>query len=617
MISDKLCLFFVIFILSNLLLLGCASAQCWDCDDKDPCTKDECNGTLCLHTPQSCDNSISSLWASLKSGSNNESTEKAEAPRQDTSQSNMPTYAINTSTDCNDNNPCTRDSYGAYGCVHDLVNCDDGNPCTSDYCGANGCVHDLLNCDDANASTTDLCGPSGCVNTPLLGENSNANSVEFLSQVIPEMQNETAKENATINESQSVMEEAVLQPICDDGDPCTENILNGTVCTYLLKDCNDGNESTLDFCIDGVCTNEPMDSSSILSENNSTVVSSSEALMAGHHHRCDDGIPCTVDTFNGKECEHEPIICDDGDDSTFDYCYEGKCYYTTTNCSDANKCTTDSFDGTVCVHPPIICDDGNACTTDACEDGKCVNTTINCDDGKPCTTDTCDRKSGCQNKWKCDDGDPCTEDSCNSIGVCKNSPIVCGKGKTCINGVCRYPYYSYYPYYTYAAPYYPYVAPASTVPAAQSYTIPAGTAINLPWGQSVMALDALKVENGIAYSSASPLRLVRVLGMENQAISGYQSQLPISERAEMIGLSWKDASFSLTLIQPNGIALPAQGDNLNVMHLAGTNYDYYFLRNAARGNWGIEIRPLNPSSNGVGFSLITGLVKGAVPINQP
>jgi len=85
----------------------------------------------------------------------------------------------------------------------------------------------------------------------------------------------------------------------------------------------------------------------------------------------------------------------------------------------------------------------------------------------------------------------------------------------------------------------------------------------------------------------------------------------------MIGLSWKDASFSLTLIQPNGIALPAQGDNLNVMHLAGTNYDYYFLRNAARGNWGIEIRPLNPSSNGVGFSLITGLVKGAVPINQP
>ncbi|MDD1748437.1 MAG: hypothetical protein LUO89_01040 [Methanothrix sp.] len=518
---------------------------------------------------------------------------------------------------CDDGNSCTSDYCGANGCINDPVNCDDGNSCTSDYCGANGCVHDPVNCDDANASTTDLCGPSGCVNTPLLRENSNANSVEFLSQVIPEMQSETPEENATTNESQGIMEEATLQPICDDGDPCTENILNGAVCTYLLKDCNDENESTLDFCMDGVCTNEPIDSGRILSENNSTVASSSEALMAGHHPSCDDGIPCTVDTFNGKECEHKPIICDDGDASTFDYCFEGKCYNTTTSCDDGIACTADTYNGTACVHPPIICDDGNACTTDACKDGKCVYTTINCDDGKPCTTDTCDRKHGCQNKWKCDDGNPCTVDSCDSAGGCKHSPVVCGHGKTCINGVCQYPYYYYYPYYTYAAPYYPYVAPASTVPTAKSYTIPAGTAITLPWGQSVMALDNLKVENSIAYSSASPLRFVRVLGLENQAISVYQSQLPISERAEMIGLSWKDTSLILTLIQPNGSALPAQGDNQNVVHLAGTNYDYYFLRNAAKGNWGIEIRPVNPSSNGVGFSLITGLVKGAVPINQP
>ena len=85
----------------------------------------------------------------------------------------------------------------------------------------------------------------------------------------------------------------------------------------------------------------------------------------------------------------------------------------------------------------------------------------------------------------------------------------------------------------------------------------------------------------------------------------------------MIGLSWKDASFTLTLIQPNGSALPVQGDNQNVIHLIGSNYDYYFLRNAAQGNWGIEIRPINPGANGVGFSLINGLVKGAAIINQP
>ena len=85
----------------------------------------------------------------------------------------------------------------------------------------------------------------------------------------------------------------------------------------------------------------------------------------------------------------------------------------------------------------------------------------------------------------------------------------------------------------------------------------------------------------------------------------------------MIGLSWKDARFNLNLIQPNGSILPVQGDNQNVVHLVGTNYDYYFLRNAAIGNWSIEIRPINPGTNGVGFSLITGLVKGAAPINQP
>lgn len=558
MVSDKLCLSFVIFILYNLLLLGCASAQCGDCDDKNPYTKDDCDGMLCQHIPQSCDNSSSYPWASLKASSDNGTTDKAEVSKQNTQPPYISTDTINVSANCNDNNPCTIDSYGANGCVNDPVNCDDGN-----------------------ASTTDLCGPSGCVNTPLLGESSNAYSVEFLSPAKPEMQNETAKENTTINESQSGGGLATVQPICDDGNPCTTNSYNGTGCVYALINCDDS-------CRDGACINEPIDSVSILSENNSTAVSSSEALMAGHPHSCDDHDPCTVDTLNGTKCEHKPKICDDGKASTFDYCYGGVCYNTTTSCDDGNPCTIDSYNGTSCVHTPK-----------------------NCNDGNPCTYDECDRKIGCYNPWKCDDGNPCTIDYCDSVWGCIHSPVVCGHGKTCINGVCQYPYYPY------AAPYYPYVAPSSTLPPAQSYTIPAGTAITLPWSRSVTALNALKVENGIAYPGASPLRFVRSLGLEDQAISGYQTGLSISERAEMIGLSWKDAGFTLTLIQPDGSTLPVQGDNRNVMHLVGTNYDYYFLRSAAKGNWGIEVKPINPGANGVGFSLITGLVKGAAPINQP
>jgi hypothetical protein len=587
---------FIIFIFSTLLLTSCASAQCGDCDDKNPCTMDQCDGTICLHTPQSCADANSSALA-LPGKDAVTSTAQREGSEQNSQEPFVLKEAVNIPANCDDNNPCTRDSFGENGCVHDPVNCDDGSPCTTDYCTANGCVHDPVSCEDGNANTTDLCGPSGCVNTPILGKSSNTYSEEFLSPIMPETHNEAAKENTTINESQSVTEEAITEPkenpICDDKNPCTTDAYDGTSCVYAQLNCDDGNESTLDSCRDGACINEPIDSidrSSIVSENNSTALSSDEALMARHPQSCDDNDPCTVDTFNGRKCVHTPKKCDDGNPDTFDYCFEGVCYYTTTNCDDKNLCTIDSYNGT-----------------------ECVWTKKSCNDGKPCTYDKCDPKKGCYYPSKCDDGNPCTVDYCNPAGGCSHSPVVCGPGKTCVDGSCVYLYYPYYPYY-------PYVAPTSALPSAQSYTIPAGTAITLPWARSVTALNTLKVENGIAYPGTSPLRFVRSLGLENQAVSGYQGYqtgLSISERAEMIGLSWKDASFTLTLIQPDGSALPVQGNNQNVMHLVGLNYDYYFLRSAAIGNWGIEVKPINPGANGVGFSLITGLVKGAVPPNQP
>jgi hypothetical protein len=492
---DKLCVSCIIFILNSLLLTCCASAQCGDCDDRNPCTKDLCDGMNCQHMPQSCDDASSSALAAPGIGTANLSTaERAESSEQGKQVRFVSRDTINLSTEnCDDDNPCTRDSYEAGGCVHDPVNCDDGN-----------------------VGTTDFCGPTGCVNTPLLGESSNVS--EFLSPVLPddqpEKQSETSNENTTINESQEV----AGQPMSDGGN----------------------------------------DSDSIISENNSTALSSSEALIAGHPQSCDDHDPCTEDTLNGRRCEHKPKNCDDGNPNTFDYCFEGVCHSTTTSCDDSNPCTIDSYNGTACVHTPKNCNDGN----------------------------------------------PCTVDYCDPIKGCLHSPVVCGLGETCINGVCKYPY----PYYHYDAPDYPYVAPSSALPPTQSYTIPAGTAITLPWAKSITALDTLKVENGIAYSSASPLMFVRLLGLEG---------LSIPEHADMIGLSWKDASFTLTLIRPDGSTLPVQGDNQNVMHLVGSNYDYYFLRSAAKGNWGIEVKPINPGASGIGYSLITGLVKWAAPTNQP
>jgi len=545
MSRNKRCVSYIIFIFGALLLTSIASAQCGDCDDNNPCTMDQCDGTICLHTPQSCDNANSSALG-LSGKDADIRTAHREGSRQSQQEPPVLKEAVNIPVSCDDNNPCTIDSYGANGCVHDSVNCDDGN-----------------------ASTTDFCGSSGCVNMPLSGK---SYSVEFLSPVLPEIQNEVAKENTTINGSQIVIEEAiappVAQPTCDDGNPCTTDAYDGTSCVYSQLNCDDGNDSTIDSCRDGHCINEPIDSrdrSSIISENNSTALSSDEALMARHPQSCDDHDPCTEDTLIDGKCEHKPKNCDDGNPDTFDYCFEGICYHTATSCDDGNPCTIDSFNGTACVHTPKNCNDGN----------------------------------------------PCTKDYCDPVRGCLHPPVVCAPGKTCIDGVCLYLYYpyatSYYPYYQ------PYVAPTSTLPTAQSYTIPVGTAITLPWAKSVTALNTLKVENGIAYPGALPLKFVRSLGLEDQAVSGYQTGPSISERAEMIGISWKDYGFTLTLIQPNGSILPVQGDNRNVMHLVGSNYDYYFLRSAAIGNWGLEVKPINPGANGVGFSLITGLVKGAVP----
>ena len=186
---DKRCMSFAIFIFSVLLLSSCAFAQCDDCDDKNPCTKDLCEAATCQHIPQSCDNANFAAGVSLGSGAN--STPKSvEIPVQKPQAPSATNEAVNIPANCDDNNPCTRDSYGANGCVHDPVNCDDENPCTTDSCGANGCVHDPVNCDDGNASTTDQCGSSGCINTPLIGESGKTDLVQSPTPIESEIKNE-------------------------------------------------------------------------------------------------------------------------------------------------------------------------------------------------------------------------------------------------------------------------------------------------------------------------------------------------------------------------------------------------------------------------------------------
>ncbi|MBI5610437.1 MAG: SMP-30/gluconolactonase/LRE family protein, partial [Deltaproteobacteria bacterium] len=132
-----------------------------DCDDKNPCTDQSCQGGKCVwvNNTLGCDDTnpctVSDVCNSAKC---------------------VPGAAKN----CNDNNACTADSCDSSNgnCVNASVpattTCDDGNACTSsDACGGTGptgkatCVGTAKNCNDGNACTTDSCvvASGGCVNS--------------------------------------------------------------------------------------------------------------------------------------------------------------------------------------------------------------------------------------------------------------------------------------------------------------------------------------------------------------------------------------------------------------------------------------------------------------------
>ncbi len=351
---------------------------------------------------------------------------------------------------------------------------------------------------------------------------------------------------------------------------------------------------------------------------------------------CDDGDPCTDDIIDGTNCTHVPKNCDDGNPCTDDFCNETGCVHLPKNCDDGNQCTDDACNSTGCIHTPRICYDGRPCTTDSCDPVKgCINTSKNCDDKNPCTVDSCDRKGHCVHEQKdcrdgnactidlcdgrgrcrhipiiCDDGDPCTVDSCSSVWGCVHTPVVCEGGKKCINGVCQYPQSPY------AAPY---AAPAASP---GSYSIPPGTILPLPWGSEVTALNALRVENGVMSAYESPMRFIRQLGSQYQSPSSGQNPVLLPEMAEMIGLTWQGSPLTMILTRPDGSILYQEVANPDVVRVKGPNYEYYFLKNPAIGNWNIGVQPSNlqPSSQMIGserFTLITGMVSGAIPTNPP
>lgn len=152
--------------------------------------------------------------------------------------------------------------------------------------------------------------------------------------------------------------------------------------------------------------------------------------------QCSDGIRCTThDQCNGVgSCTSIPLVCDDFNDCTFDYCdeafgwcvfdgtaYEGDFCATTDACSINSQCSNQGLCESIldkdcsiftspcgeaicnattgeCDVQPIVgpwCDDGDACTfNDVCTASGCVGSPKNCDDYNDCTEDSCHSPDG-------------------------------------------------------------------------------------------------------------------------------------------------------------------------------------------------------------------------------
>jgi len=132
---------------------------------------------------------------------------------------------------------------------------------------------------------------------------------------------------------------------CAYPDKCLIGTCLAGVCDFELKQCDDGNVMTLDYCDpkSGLCVNK---------------------AVSQPFTQCDDSDPEAAD-------------CNDDDFCTNDGCMDGTCWYQLVNCNDFDPCSTDSCAvDQGCVFTPIAgckgcqidsdCDDGDACTTDLC-----------------------------------------------------------------------------------------------------------------------------------------------------------------------------------------------------------------------------------------------------------
>ncbi len=384
---------------------------------------------------------------------------------------------------CDIGDSCIQSTCQAGQCISTgEIDCDDGNPCTVNFCEAGECLVETATvdgdiCDDDGLSCTEsICSDGDCVTQVSGGcliegacypdgtgnpeadcfwcdvaTNPNAwsprdagtpcDNGEFCT--IDDTCNATGQcrpgdprdcgsppqcfGSMTCSNAQSACLPSSPETgaPCDDGDLCTDNVCEAGSCVVdEATDCSNLD----DECVTGVC--DP-------------ATGSCEAVNVADGTGCDlnDGDVCTVGSCSAGSCVSQPLVCDDGNACTVDFCDPVTgCGSTPLDCSDGDACTIDSCDpDSGCVNTPIDCDDSDACTVNSCDsDIGCVSEPVDCDDSNECTVNTCDSATGCESTnvtdgTACtfDDGLPCTAGVCLD-GACAQDVI----SGCAIDGAC-------------------------------------------------------------------------------------------------------------------------------------------------------------------------------------
>ncbi len=362
-------------------------------------------------------------------------------------------WRCRSDADCDDRDPCSgvetcRDGTCTSGTpLPDGTTCDDGDRCTSlDACwggecrGRNTCActwdEQCAGYEDGDfCNGTLACVDNECVVDPatVVVCDRSADTDCLVGRCVPAtgMCEPTPVADGTICDDGNG---------CTTGDACTAGRCTGasTTCTCrTAADCashEDGDlcNGTLD-CVGGACV---VDEATV-------VVCDVSADPPCRHTRCEPatGRCAPVPRTDGS-------VCDDGDPCTYDtFCTAGACLGPRLECDDENPCTADScmddpFMGIGCIHDfgTGICDDHNVCTDDSCDEFGCHHAAnrIACDDGDPCTgPDACDGLGSCRgvSSGLTDCAGRCVDLDADPghCGACDHS---CSAGETCVDGSC-------------------------------------------------------------------------------------------------------------------------------------------------------------------------------------